>query len=513
MNYQPPIALIILDGFGYRADHYGNAIACASMPIVDYLIHHYPSTLLKASGKHVGLMPNVPGNSEVGHQTIGAGRSIKSTLVRFQESIDNNTLANNPILHDNLMKVATTSNRLHIMGLLSDGNVHSNDQHLYALIKIATAHSLKEIFIHAFLDGRDVPPQSAQQSLEYFEQQTNHLPNVTLASLHGRFYAMDRDHNLDRTNICYNTLIGKQPSTDACWRSLLDQWFINNTSEEFFPPTLLYKEGIVRNGDGIIFFNTRADRMRQLASLFIHPTPTNPHRLFVISPILYDQQAPNPVLFKQEKINNTLLDVIAQELPAPYNKVFITAETEKFAHVTYFFNGNRNHPLSNETWHLVPSLKEKNYINHPTMSAALITQAVRSSLLNNPAQFYLINYANADMVGHSGNFHATVAACECLDQQIGHLYKAFVQERNGTLIITADHGKAEEMLTRDGTVRTAHTANPVPLLIVSNTLFKTEQPPLHVATHDLQSIAGLISQVLKIPIPNEWNRDLISFFL
>jgi len=552
----PPLMLIILDGFGHRANPTGNAVHHAHMPFWDKLLSSYPHTLLNASGAAVGLLDGYIGNSEVGHKTMGAGRIVKSILKIFHEAIDDGSFFNNQLLTAHFQKLKESGHALHLMGLLSDAGVHSHEYHLHALIKLAHKVGITNVFIHAFLDGRDVPPQSAKIYLERLDQVCSDTGCGKLATLHGRFYAMDRDHNWDRTKASYDVLTSGDPlrqgsgqasiqfpteitqgdpsrhspkglapqderpdntnnnsktpdfyennqldlksarpeeqfaelrleGSERSWRTVLENSYANNITDEYIQPTVLDPAGTIQPGDGIVFFNFRPDRARQLTESFINPafnhfpvknlTSTASTLSFFITTTRYNNDFArfnNDIIFKEESIDHTLLDEIAIQKPTD-NSVFIIAETEKYAHVTYFFRGMVDKQLPNETRILVPSLKERNYINHPEMSAPEITQHLLSSLQTKPAFFYLVNYANADMVGHAGNFDATVKACEILDAQLAQLYEEVVEKLDGTLIITADHGNAEEQRDAADNPHTAHTCNPVPFVIANKKLIKS----------------------------------------
>ena len=479
--------LVILDGFGYNPKSFGNAVHVAKMPFWRWLINNYPHTLLHASGQHVGLLPGYIGNSEVGHLTIGAGRVVESVLKRFHDSIDDGSFFDNQVLIENFNKIKNTGAALHLMGLLSDGGVHSHECHLHAMIKLAATVGLKNVYIHAFLDGRDVAPKSAALYLQNLQQKIEEFGVGKIASVSGRFYAMDRDNNWDRTELCYKMLVGQaKPSDPADWHEVLRACYEQGVTDEFVTPTLLDQDGCIKNGDGIVFFNFRPDRARQLAESFLNPSfdkfktvdlcsTTNTLSFFVSTVRYYQSFAKfnNQILFEQKAIKNTFLDVLAAQPMPP--KVFIIAETEKYAHVTYFFRGMVDKQLPNEMRVLIPSIKVKNYINNPEMSAQEITKTLLNSLQISQADFYLVNYANADMVGHSGDMPATIKACECLDKQLELLYKQVVETMNGTMFIVADHGNAESKIdAHTGQPNTAHTTNPVPFVLVRPD-FKSEQ--------------------------------------
>lgn len=503
-GYIQPTVLIILDGFGYSSHKHFNAIAQATIPHLSSWLKTYPHTLLKASGEAVGLLPGQAGNSEVGHETIGAGRIIQQDIVRIHKSIDSGEFFSNPILKKNLDHVAQNHGSLHLMGLLSDGGVHSHEKHLFALLKAAQQHKIKKVFVHAFLDGRDVPPKSAALYLQRLDDYMNSLQCGVLGSISGRFYAMDRDGNWDRTKKVYTMLTHAESSSFTTWQAALQHYYNQGITDEFIPPTQLNQQNIIHNNDGVIFFNIRPDRARQLTACFIDPHfnhwNINPLTLtFFITLTDYNNYAHNNVhsLFEKRVITNTLKDVLART----DKTMFSIAETEKYAHVTYFFGGGKEKAFPHETRILIPSIPAKNYVHNPEMSAAQITGAVLYSLRHDPCDFYLINYANADMVGHSGNLDATIKAIECIDHELGRLYDQIITKQNGTLCITADHGNAEDKFDEtSGQPRTAHTTNPVPFIMIKQGL---EHSQMALNLHQLSDIAPFILKNMGLPIPSE----------
>ena len=466
----PPCALIILDGYGYRDQVEYNAVSQAHTPHLHAWWKNYPHVLLQAAGSAVGLPDGYIGNSEVGHLTIGAGRIIKQSLTRINEAMADKSLSSNPILVVALNKLMNNHGNLHIMGLLSDAGVHSTIDHLDAYIQAASGYTIAHIYLHLFLDGRDVAPQSAHIYLEHVGRIIQKYPQVIIGSIHGRWYAMDRNNNWDRTERSYRVIT--QPSiVSTSWQQVIEENYRQGITDEYMPPTSLNPHAYVHNNDGIIFFNYRPDRARQLTQAFIDSKfhhfkrPSLPLSCF-ITPVSYATFLPTDVLCTQPPIYNTLKD----DLAADGKRIFSVAESEKYAHVTYFFTGQREDPVHGEKRVIVPSLPSTNYIDHPCMSAPAITQTVIDSLHHDPYDFYLINYANADMVGHSGDFQATVKALECLDAQLKKLYDALMVTLHGTMIITADHGKAEEMFNpQTDQPRTGHTTNPVPFIVMSTT--------------------------------------------
>lgn len=520
-----PTMLLIFDGFGYRKELAGNAIAQADMKTWRELLENYPSTFLSASGSAVGLPGNLMGNSEVGHLCIGAGRVLRTPLCKFHEIIDNKSFFSHEHVIKKFEKLKETSGALHLLGLASDAGVHSHEKHMYALIELAKQVGIEKVFLHVFLDGRDTLPKSAEKYLQKLESFCEKNKIGKIASIHGRFYAMDRDDNWDRIQKSYNIICGlsspageNRTPENSSWRELLQKHYEQNQTEEFFEPKLLCGNGFVKQGDGMFFFNFRPDRAHLLASAFLDPefqefktcdlSVQNKTLEFVFSTTRYRENFKkynNDVLFEDDDVCNTLLDVISEQ--TKNNKVFIIAETEKYAHVTYFFRGKRDVQLDNETRVLIPSKKVKSYVETPEMSAPEITQKIVNSLKNNPADFYLANYANCDMVGHSGDFQATVQAALCLDEQLKILIEEIVEKRGGTIFITSDHGNAEEMLDiKSGGVKTSHAINPVPFVIVNKKL-KNKVDILSQEKRGVACVAPTILRALGLKVPEEMEPD------
>jgi len=477
-----PIALVILDGFGYSAEKKYNAIAQAKTPFLDFAYATFPHTLLKAAGTAVGLPAGTIGNSEVGHLTLGAGQIIPQPLTIINEAITNKTFFTNPALTTALHRLAQSKNTLHLLGILSDAGVHGDIHHLYAFLDATQQHGIKRVIVHPFLDGRDVAPKSAKLYLTQLDNKLQTMPAAHIGTIHGRFYAMDRDTNWDRTEKSYRVLTEPHSCKFNNWHDLLAHYYKEGITDEFIPPTQMSQHSIISNGDGVIFFDFRPERERQLVSALINPGFDHfktKHLVysFFITPVSYGSELKTTSLFKPIAPKK----ILKEQLSSLGLHIFTIAETEKYAHVTYFFDGGLETTFPHETRVLIPSIKEKNYSDHPCMSAPEITSAVLSSLERNPADFYLINYANADMVGHSGNMQATSKAVECLDKQLQQLYDVVVQKMNGTLLVTADHGKAEDMFEqKSAQPRTAHTINPVPCMVIQKELAgKKIELPMH----------------------------------
>ena len=499
-----PFLLIICDGFGHAVWAPHNAITHADMPNFDAFWAKYPHTLLTASGPPVGLLEGNPGNSEVGHLTIGTGRITPQPVTIVTKAISDGSFFTNPALAQGLDALKGNSGRLHVMGLLSDAGIHSHDALLYATIKAAEHKDIREIYVHAFLDGRDKAPESAAMYLKKLDVFIENHPNVKLASIGGRFYNMDRDRHWDRIEKSYRVLTQKEPSEYTNWQPAVEHYYAQGVTDEFIPPTQLDPAGIVQPNDGIFFFNIRPDRARQITQAFINPDFDGFKRTQIplscfITPFSYGHNLHTTVMFPDPEKNNTLTDVLL----AHHKTVYEIAETEKYAHVSYFFNGGREEKEPGEKRVLIKSLHLKTYDSQPCMSAPKITQSVLESLTQDPQDFYVINYANADMVGHSGNFDATVKAVECLDKQLGALYNQAIQNMDGSMIITADHGNAEEMFDiKTNQPKKSHTTNKVPFIFITK-----EKSDVNVQSlTSLADIAPFILRQFGLPIPEEMEK-------
>ena len=469
MPKKAPLVLMILDGWGYKANDEHNAIAIADTPQWDEWWETCPHTLLQASGLPVGLPDNQMGNSEVGHMHIGAGRVIQQDFTRINEAIRTGEFANNPVFDNALVALQKNKKSLHIMGLLSPGGVHSHEQHLFALLAICDRKKFNSVHMHLFLDGRDTPPQCALHSINRLNKELKIHPVGTISSITGRYYAMDRDNRWERVEPVYNLLTQIQSAQhfgDA--ETAITFYYQNKISDEFIPPTLIGEAKAIEDGDGVLFFNFRADRARQLSAAFIDPSFTGfkqairPQLSYFVTMTQYDKKFPTTVAFPNIPLNNTLGEVLSA-----YNLTQLRiAETEKYAHVTFFFNGGSETVFKNEERILIPSSKIATYDLQPEMSAPELTTVLINAINRQTYDVIICNYANADMVGHSGNFNATVQAIECLDKCMHQVWQA-LDRQGGILLITADHGNAEEMYN-DTTHQshTAHTSEPVPFVCV-----------------------------------------------
>jgi 2,3-bisphosphoglycerate-independent phosphoglycerate mutase len=468
-----PLVLTILDGWGFAPATEGNAIAAARKPTYDLLLREYPNTLVQTSGPSVGLPVGQMGNSEVGHLNIGAGRVIYMDVTRIDRMIASGEFFNNPVLLES-MKHAK-GHRLHLMGLCSDGGVHSLLTHLYALLEMAKKQNVEQVFVHCFMDGRDTPPESGAGYIEQVQKEMRRIGVGKIATVSGRYYAMDRDKRWERVERAFNAMVvGKGEHSDdpvaAVKRS-----YEHGVTDEFIEPVTIVDArkqpvGLIRDDDACIFFNYRADRGREMTMALMDPALEKPSRsaapknLRFTTMTEYDKSFTVPFVLPREHPNNILADVMAQ-----LNwKNLRVAETEKYAHVTYFFNGGNERPYPGESRELVPSPKVATYDLKPEMSAQGITDVVVKAIEQREFDMIVMNYANADMVGHSGKMAPTILAVEAVDAGLGQIYDA-LRRSGGTWMITADHGNAEMMI--DPVTKgphTYHTTNPVPFILVSD---------------------------------------------
>jgi 2,3-bisphosphoglycerate-independent phosphoglycerate mutase len=457
-----PVALIVCDGWGInpRTDH--NAIAAAKKPNFDALNAKWPHTTLYTSGLHVGLPEGQMGNSEVGHMNMGAGRIVYQELTRIDKEIREGGFFANPKLQAAMQPGKT----VHLMGLLSDGGVHSMIDHVFALVKMAKQRGVAELYLHAFLDGRDTPPKSADRFLAQTEQVLQQEGLGQIATISGRFYAMDRDQNWERTEKAFRAMVDGAGETAGSSQEAIERSYANGVTDEFVLPTVIEPRGVIKDGDGVIFFNFRPDRARQISRALTQADfkgferPKVPTTSFVCM-TQYDAKLNLPVAYLPQQ----LVDNLAQVLADRKVRQLHTAETEKYAHVTFFFNCGREDPYPLEERILIPSPKVATYDLQPEMSAPEVAAAAAAAMENHHADVLIMNFANADMVGHTGNFGATVKAIEAVDAAVGRVVDAVIKA-GGVALVTADHGNAEMMVDyATGQPHTAHTTNPVPLLM------------------------------------------------
>jgi 2,3-bisphosphoglycerate-independent phosphoglycerate mutase len=471
--------LTVLDGWGYRAETKGNAIALARKPAYDELIQKFPNTLIHTSGPFVGLPEGQMGNSEVGHMNMGAGRIVHMDITRIDLMIANKQLQNVPLFQQAMER--GRQRQLHFLGLLSDGGVHSHINHLFALLEMARQQKVEKVFVHCFIDGRDTPPNSGRDYVRQLQQKMRELGVGEIATLVGRYYAMDRDNRWERVELAYRALVhGEAETRTNDPLAALQRSYEQGVTDEFVKPIVVTKDagaaavsvGLIRDEDAVIFYNFRADRARQMTRALAEPgfdrftDNKRPQNLFFVAMAQYEKTWPwLKYVLAPEKLEHILAQVFAE---LQY-KNLRTAETEKYAHVTYFFNGGVEKPFGGEERILVPSPKVATYDLKPEMSAAGITDTVVKAIEKGEFDAIIMNYANADMVGHSGKLEAAINAVEAVDAGLAQIYHA-MKARPGrpAWIITADHGNAETMIDpATGGPHTYHTTNPVPLILVS----------------------------------------------
>ncbi len=496
--------LVILDGWGINPRKKGNAIAQAALPNIDALTREFPVSSLSMSGTDVGLPEGQMGNSEVGHMILGAGRIVYQDLTLIHKDIDQGTFYRNKVLLEALRKVRDKSRRLHLMGLLGDGGVHSHQRHMEALIEMARRENVGSIYLHLFLDGRDTPPNSAEQFLLALDEKLKTYPEVRIATLCGRYYAMDRDKRWDRTERAYLCLTeGIGNKADSALEAIRKS-YEQKITDEFVLPTVIsgvVPEGLIRDGDGVIFFNFRADRARQLTRALTEedfsefPRKRRLGLAGFATLTQYDETLHVPVAYPPREIKK-ILGELASQAGIPQLRI---AETEKYAHVTYFFNGGKENKFPGEERILVPSPKDvATYDLKPEMSARQVTEALVKQLRGHDLGLVIANYANADMVGHTGNFEAAVQACEVIDECIGKVVDAAMSKK-GKLIITSDHGNIEQLIDYDtGMPHTAHTTNRVPVILVDD-----ERKTKRLNQGTAIDVAPTVLQLLGLPQPKE----------
>ena len=488
-----PVALIIMDGCGLgdKSDK-NHAVQQAHTPVLDGLMAKYKTSQLQASGEYVGLPDGQMGNSEVGHTNIGAGRVIYQQLTRITRDIKNGDFFKNKALLDIVNGVKANGGALHLLGLVSPGGVHSHQAHLYALLELAKKNDIKEVYVHAFLDGRDVPPQSAQPFLEELAAKCEEIGVGMIATISGRYYAMDRDHNWDREQKAYEAIAHAEGVSADSAVAGLKASYENGANDEFVVPCVIKGYEGMKNGDGAIFFNFRPDRARQLTHAFVDAEFDGFERdeslkIPFATFSQYEDGMNAKVAFPPETIKNTMGEIIKNQGMTQLR----IAETEKYAHVTFFFNGGVEEPYKGEDRILVPSPKVATYDLQPEMSAIEVTDKVVEAIKSGKYDFIILNYANCDMVGHTGVFPAVVKAVETVDTCVGRFVDA-IREVGGEVCITADHGNADKMMDYDnGQPFTKHTTNPVPFIVVSDRVKAVKDGALCDIAPTLLTLAGV----------------------
>jgi 2,3-bisphosphoglycerate-independent phosphoglycerate mutase len=502
----PPVLLLVCDGWGHAPPSEGNAITRARTPIYDRWLVEYPWTLLEASGESVGLPAGVMGNSEVGHLTLGAGRMMPQDLLRIDLALRDGSFFQNPVLADAMRHGKRRDATLHVMGLLSDGGVHSHLRHLEGLLELAARSKVTRVRVHAFTDGRDTPPQSARAYVQALEA-TLAKTGGKIATISGRYYAMDRDKRWDRVARAYQALVYSSGLRAGSAADAIEASYARGESDEFLQPTVLVENdepvGPIRDGDAVVFFNFRADRARQItralteADFSEFPRP-KPPRIHFAGFTEYKDDFGLPAAFPPQELQRILADVWAEAGVANLR----LAETEKYAHVTYFFNGGVEKPFPGEERILVPSWKGATYDLHPEMSAPQITEEAVRALRGGAFGAHVVNFANVDMVGHTGKLAETITAVETLDRCFGIL-EAACAEAGAVLLMTADHGNAEQMIDpQTGAPHTAHTTNPVPFVVCGSAGALTDGGALF-------DVAPTLLGLQKLEAPKEMTgRDL-----
>jgi len=507
-NQIKQVTLVILDGWGYAPAWGGNAVTEARTPNFDYAWRKNNHTTLIASGERVGLPGHEMGNSEVGHLTIGSGRVISQDVSKINQAIKDKSFFKNKRILRAIEQAKSKKSKLHFMGLLSDGGVHSHIDHLMALLQLVKEYNAEPCYLHLMLDGRDSSPMSAQHFINQVLAQIKSLglEKTKIATISGRYYTMDRDNNWQRTQQAYQAMVAGRGQKAETTLAAVGRFYRQGITDEHIIPTIIDQQGVIEDNDSLVFFNFRADRARQLTSFFLDPKLEFKREkflknIFFVSMVpyqSYDLGLPDHPAFPPKEINNSLAEVLADNNLAQFH----TAETEKYAHVTFFFNGAREKAFKKEERVLVPSPKVSTYDQAPEMSAEKVCNEVLKAEKSKKFQFILVNFANPDMVGHTGNLEATIKAVETVDKQIGRLIER--QRDDEVIMITADHGNAEEMIERrTGKPHTEHTNNPVPFIFVN----KHNQELADQVS--LAGIAPAILQELSLAKPREMGKENI----
>ena len=509
MKYNKAL-LLILDGFGINKSEYGNAIAAADMPNYHNFLNNTPHNQLLASGKAVGLPDGIMGNSEVGHTNIGAGRIVWQLSTRIDNEIETGKFFENEALNSAIDHALENKSSLHLFGLLSDGNVHSNNVHLWAILKLAKQKGLNRVFLHAFMDGRDTLPHSGKGYIAEAEEKMKEIGTGKIATVIGRYYAMDRDNRWERIIKAYNAMANGEGKMFASAAKAVNASYEDDVTDEFILPSIIVKDdkplAVINDNDSILFFNYRADRAREITRCFIyddfdHFTVKKLNNLRYTTFSEYDIEFNDrvSVAYPPTKLTNILGGVVSS---AGLQQLRL-AETEKYAHVTFFFNGGVEKPFAGEDRVLVPSPRVATYDLQPEMSAYEVKDKLVEALNSGKHNLIITNFANPDMVGHTGDFAATIKALETIDKCLGEIIPA-AKQNNYSMILIADHGNADEMLDKDHNILTQHSTNPVPLIISINGKQNYE-----VKEGKLADIAPTLLKIIGIPIPEEMTGEVL----
>ena len=503
-----PVMLMILDGFGINEKTDGNAVKLAKTPNIDKLMKKYSNTIMYTSGLKVGLPDGQMGNSEVGHTNIGAGRIVYQELTKITKSIEDGDFFAIPEFIEAIENCKKHNSKLHILGLLSDGGVHSHVRHLYGLLEMAKRRDFENVYVHCFLDGRDTPPASAEGYITQLEEKMKEKNVGKIASLSGRYYAMDRDKRWDRVKKCYDALVRGEGNRATSATIAIEDSYQKEVFDEFVEPTVIVNNdtpvATIGENDSVIFFNFRPDRAREITRAIVDPEfdgfETEKIHTYFVCFTNYDETMPNvKIAFKKEPLVNTFGEVVSKN----GLKQLRIAETEKYAHVTFFFNGGEEKQYPGEDRILVPSPKVATYDLQPEMSAPIVTEKVVEAINEDKYNAIILNFANPDMVGHTGSLPAAIKAVETIDECVQKVVDAMLAH-NGTILITADHGNCEQMIDyKTGEPHTAHTTNPVPLILVTN------NDALKVKSGKLADLAPTMLEILGIEKPEEMTGESI----
>ncbi|MEE1077266.1 MAG: 2,3-bisphosphoglycerate-independent phosphoglycerate mutase [Acutalibacteraceae bacterium] len=502
-----PTILVIMDGYGIAPSGNDNAVSSANTPNLDKIFAENPYTTIGASGMSVGLPDGQMGNSEVGHTNMGAGRIVYQDLTRITKAIADNEFDKNEVLLSAMDNVKTNNSALHIMGLLSNGGVHSFNGHLYALLEMAKKQGVEKVFVHAFMDGRDVPPSSGKDFVDECVAKMEEIGVGQIATIEGRYYAMDRDNNWDRVEKAYAAMVYGEGNKACCATKAMENSYADGVTDEFVIPTVIDGAEPIKANDSVVFMNFRPDRAREITRTFVDSEFAGFERKNGMVPVKfvcmteYDATMPNvEIAFKPQSLDNTF----GQYLASQGKTQLRIAETEKYAHVTFFFNGGVEAPYEGEDRVLVASPKVATYDMQPEMSAPEVCEKVVENIKSGKYDAIILNFANCDMVGHTGVFEAAVKAVETVDECVGKVVDA-IKEMNGIAVITADHGNADKMLEEDGSPFTAHTTNLVPLCVVGYDC------KLKAEGGTLADIAPTMLQMMNLPQPAEMSgKSLIE---